>query len=48
MVSPTVQDFLDITGARGAELQLAEVHVTDGSSLVGELLIGGRPAGDGG
>lgn len=38
MLSPTVEDFLDITDTRGAELQLAEVHVTDGSSLAGKLL----------
>jgi len=38
MLSPGVEDFFEITDARGAELQLAEVQITDKSPLVGKCL----------
>lgn len=38
MLSPSVEDFLEITDHRGSELQLAEIQITDRGPLVGKQL----------
>lgn len=38
MVSPNVEDFLEIAGARGQDLELADIQISDDSPYVGKQL----------
>jgi len=38
MVSPNVEDFLEIAGTRGQDLELADIQITEGSPYIGKRL----------
>lgn len=38
MLNPSIEDFLEITDARGSELELADVQIREGSPYIGMRL----------
>ncbi len=38
MLNPSVEDFIEVTDARGSELELADIHIRAGSPYIGKRL----------
>ncbi|MCA9087916.1 MAG: potassium channel protein [Planctomycetaceae bacterium] len=38
MLNPSVEDFIEVTDARGSELELADIHINAGSPYIGKRL----------